>query len=154
LWRQRFGADPDVAGKTINLGGDTYTIAGVVPGDFDVPSPKTAVWIPLKPPSATAPMRGRSLTVIARLRPSVGLAQGQADADAVAQQLAARYPDTHRGMRIHLVPFFDELIRHSRQLVVVTSAAAFLTLLLCCANVSNLLLVRAIVRRSEFATRL
>ena len=57
-------------------------------------------------------------------------------------------------MRIHLVPFFDELIKDSRQLLLVATAAALLVLLICCANVSNLLLMRAIVRRSEFATRL
>lgn len=154
LWRQRFGADPDVAGKPINLGGDIYTVTGVIPDDFDVPSQQTAVWIPLPPSSANAPARARSLMVVGRLRPSVNLTQGQADADVVARQLAAKYPDTHRGMRIHLVPFFDEMIKDSRPLVSVASAAAFLTLLICCAGVSNLLLVRAIGRRSEFATRL
>jgi putative ABC transport system permease protein len=154
LWRQHFGADPDVAGKPINLGGEIYTITGVIPADFDIPTQKTAVWVPLPPPSANGAARARTLYLVGRLRPSVDLAQAQADADLVARHLATAYPDAHRGMRIHLVPFFDELVKDSRQLVSVASVAAFLTLLICCANVSNLLLVRAIVRRSEFATRL
>ncbi len=154
LWRQRFNGDRDVAGKPINLDGAFYTVTGVLPDDFDFPSQKTAVWVPLPPPSANTPGRVRSLMVVGLLRPWVNRAQAQSDADAVARQIAAKYPDTHRGMRIHLTPFFDELIKDARQLIAVTSIAAFLTLLICCANVSNLLLVRAIVRRSEFTTRL
>jgi putative ABC transport system permease protein len=154
LWRQHFGADPDVAGKPINLGGDIYTVTGVIPDDFDVPSQKTAVWVPLPPLSAKTPAGVRPLMVTGRLRPSVNLARAQTDADIMARQLATKYPDTHRGMRIHLVPFFEEMIKDSLPLVSVASTAAFLTLLICCANVSNLLLMRAIAKRSEFGIRL
>ncbi|MGH9348046.1 MAG: ABC transporter permease [Vicinamibacterales bacterium] len=154
LWRQRFGADPDVAGKPINLDGQIYTVTGVLPDDFDVPTQNTAVWVPLPPSSTNPSARARTLYVIGRLRPAVSLAEAQADADLVARHIATEHPDTHRGMRIHLVPFFEELVDDSRQAVVVAGAAAFLTLLICCANVSNLLLVRAIARRTEFATRL
>ncbi len=152
LWRQRFGADPAIAGKGVNLGGEIYTVTGVMPKDFDVPSSGVAVWTPL--PIDVSKSKVRSLMVIGRLRPSFGITQAQSDADGIAKRLAGAYPDTHRGMRIHLVPFFDELVRESRPFVLVASAAALLVLLICCANLSNLLLVRAIVRRSEFATRL
>ncbi len=155
LWRQRFNADPNVAGQPINLGGEIFTVIGVVPGDFDVPTAKTGVWVPTKPVNtATAASRTRTIYVVGRMKAGVSLAQGQADADLIAKQLATEFPDTHRGMRIHLVPYFEELVKESRQVVAIAGAAAFLTLLICCANVSNLLLVRAIVRRSEFATRL
>jgi putative ABC transport system permease protein len=154
LWRQRFGGDPQVTGQAVNLGGEIYTVTGVMPDAFDVPSQHTAFWIPLRPAPAPAATSVRSLVVIARLRPSISLVQADAEAANIARQLAAAYPDAHRGMRIHLVPFFDELIKESRPLLIVASAAALLVLLICCANVSNLLLMRAIVRRSEFGTRL
>lgn len=154
LWEQRFNADPDIAGKTVNLGGEIYTVTGVMPIDFDVPSQKTAVWTPLVTAPGMVGPRGRTTMLVARLRPSTTLAQAQADAEGIARHLASVYPDTHRGMRIHLVPFFDELVKESRPLVLVASAAALLVLLICCANLSNLLLVRAIVKRAEFATRL
>ena len=152
LWRQRFAADPAIAGKSINLGGEMYTVAGVMPNDFDVPSQEVGVWAPL--PVSPTGKPARNLIVIGRLRPSVTLPQARADVDGIARRLAAEYPDANRGMRIHLVPFFDELIKDSRPFVLVASAAALLVLLICCANLSNLLLVRAIERRSEFATRL
>jgi putative ABC transport system permease protein len=154
LWRQRFADDPQVAGKPINLGGEIYTITGVLPDDFEVPSAKTAVWVPLPQSATGAVSKSRALMVVARVRPSVMLAQAQAEADILAQTLAKTYPDTNRGMRIRLLPFFNELIDDSRQLIILGTAAALLTLLICCANVSNLLLVRAIARRGEFATRL
>lgn len=154
VWRQRFNADPDIAGKPMNLGGDIYTVTGVVPDDFDFPTQKTGIWAPLPSTAATTFAGARTLYLVGRLRPSVTLGEGQAEADNVARQLAAEFPDTNRGMRIQLVPFFEELTNQAWTLVTVGSAAAFLTLLICCANVSNLLLVRAIVRRSEFATRL
>ena len=154
IWRQRFGGDPAVAGQTVNLGGEIYTVTGVMPDEFDVPSEQTAFWIPLPVASSPAAAAVRSLVVIARLRPSVSLDQADAEAAGIARQLAAAYPDAHRGMRIHLVPFFDELIKGSRQLLIVASVAALLVLLICSANVSNLLLMRAIVKRSEFGTRL
>lgn len=149
LWRQRFDSSPNVAGTPVNLGDEVYTVVGVLPDGFDFPSNETAVWVPLPP----GPGQGRGLMVVGRLRDSVGIEQAQADTDAVARQLTAEAPDTRPGMRIHLVPFFDELTKESRPMLLVGAAAALLALLICCANISNLLLVRAIVRRSEFATR-
>lgn len=151
LWQQRLGGDPAIVGKGVNLDGEIYTVTGVMPRDFDVPSHDVGFWVPL----VTNPVKKlRNLIVIARLKPGVSLIQGQGDADAIARRLAAESPDANRGMRIHLIPFFDELIKDSRPFVLVGAAAALLVLLICCANLSNLLLVRAIERRSEFATRL
>jgi putative ABC transport system permease protein len=152
LWRQRFGADPAVVGQAVNLSGDVYTVAGVMPNDFDVPSQEVGVWAPL--PVSPTGRPARNLILIGRLRPPVSLLQAEADVDGIARRLAAEDPDARRGMKIHLVPFFDELIKDSRQFVLMASTAALLVLLICCANISNLLLVRAIERRSEFATRL
>src|SRR5262245_6838628 len=70
VWRQRFGGDPKVAGQTVNLGGEIYTVTGVMPDEFDVPSQHTAFWIPLPVASNPAAAAVRSLVVIARLRTS------------------------------------------------------------------------------------
>jgi predicted permease len=153
LWRRRFGADPAIVGKAINLSGEIFSVAGIMPKDFDVPSQDVAVWAPLPSDPAKLSNEG-NLIVIGRLRPAVSLAQAEAEAAGVALQLAADYPDTHQGMTIYLVPFFEELVKDSRPLVLATSAAALLVFLICCANLSGLLLARAIARRSEFATRL
>lgn len=152
LWRQRFGADPAIVGKAINLGGELYSVAGVMPKDFDVPSQDVALWGLLL--TGSAKNGAKDSIVLGRLRPSVSLAQAEADALGVARRLAAEYPDTHRGMRIYLQPFFDELIKDTRPFVLAASAAALLVLLICCTNLSGLLLARAIERRNEFATRL
>ncbi len=152
LWRQRFNSDPAVAGKGVDLGGTIYTITGVMPEDFDVPSAEVALWAPL--PDAANQASVRNLMLIGRLRPSTPMAAAQAESNGIAKRLAAEHHDTDAGMRIHLVPFFDELVKDSRPFVLAASGAAVLVLLICCANLSNLLLVRAIVRRSEFATRL
>jgi putative ABC transport system permease protein len=155
LWRQRFAGDPQIVGQAANLGGEIYTVLGVMPADFDVPSQNVALWTPLAAVAAnSAAARAKTLMIVARMRPSVTLAQAQGDASALARRLALEEPETHRGMRIHLVPFFDEMIKDARQLLIVASAAAMLVLLICCANVSNLLLMRTIVRRPEFTTRL
>src|SRR5262249_52047401 len=155
LWRQRFAGDLTVAGQHVNLGGEIFTVSGVMPPDFDVPSKNVALWTPLPIYSMnTAASTARTLMVIARLRPSVTLAQAENDAAGIAQHLASEHADTHRGMRIHLVPFVDELTRESRPLLTVGSIAAWLVLLICAANVSHLLLMRTVVKRPEFATRL
>lgn len=151
LWRQRFGGNPTVVGSPVNLGDEIYTLSGVMPDDFDVPSRDTAVWVPLMTGQGRNP--GRSLMVVGRLKNTVSLPQAKADAERIARQLAGELPEGHRGMRIHLVRFFDELVRDSLPLVVVATVAVLLVLLICCANISNLLLVRAIARRAEFATR-
>jgi putative ABC transport system permease protein len=151
LWQQRFGSDPSVIGSPVNLGDEAYTISGVMPDDFDVPSRDTAVWVPLM--TGQGRNQGRSLMVVGRLKNGVSLPQANADATRIAGQLAGELPEGHRGMRIHLVRFFDELVRDSAPLVIVATVAVLLVLAICCANISNLLLVRAIVRRAEFATR-
>ena len=153
LWRRRFAADPAIAGKAVNLSGEIYTVAGIMPKDFDVPSQDVSVWSALVTDPAKLG-KDRNLIFIGRLRPAVSLAQAEADAAGVARRLAAEFPDTEKGMRIHLVPFFDELVKDSRPTVLATSAAALLVFLISCANLAGLLLARSIERRSEFATRL
>jgi putative ABC transport system permease protein len=154
LWRQRFSGNLTVVGQHVNLGGEIFTVSGVMPSDFDVPSQNVALWTPLPIYSLnTAAGTARTLMVIARLRPSATLAQAESDAAGTAHRLAGEYADTHRGMRIHLVPFVDELTRESRPLLTVGSIAAWLVLFICAANVSHLLLMRTVVKRPEFATR-
>ncbi len=109
-----------------NLGGDIYTVTGVMPDDFDVPSQEdrgvdpAAALVSNRP----RPEQGRLMVVSGCGRRSSWLMPSVVA--VVARQLATKYPDTHRGMRIHLVPFFNEMIKDSRPLLLVASAAALL----------------------------
>ncbi|HET7470241.1 MAG TPA: ABC transporter permease, partial [Gemmatimonadales bacterium] len=153
LWRSRFGADPGILRRSINLGGMPYTVVGVAPASLEYPG-RVQVFLPLGFGTGRANDRdSHSYDVVARLKPGVTPAAAQQDLSAVARDLASEYPATNTGRGTVLLPFAGEMVGSIRPALLLLLGAVAFVLLIACANVANLLLARASSRTRELAVR-
>jgi predicted permease len=161
LWQRRYGSDPSVVGKTIGMGQGRAEVVGVLPANFELLfpprtgiEPNIDVWFALRLNYDTAARSTGALRVIGRMKPGVTLAQAQSDLDGVAATLREQFP-SKKNVNLHLrvVGMHADLVRDVRPLVLALFGAVLFVLLIVCANVANLLLVRAAARQREYVIR-
>lgn len=147
LWRTRFAAASDVAGKTISLGGRNYQIVGVMPDDFDYPL-AAQVWVPLTlTPAEKADRIWHSLLVVGRLKSGVKSTQAEAEIQTIAAAQERDYPKTNAGWSAAVMPLRQMAESVTNRFIKVLSIASLFLLFLAGANVANIQLAQAVNRR-------
>lgn len=152
LWRNRYGADPKVIGRGLQLSGSTYTVIGVMPPGFHYPD-DVDVWQRLRWDPASHSRHAHFMEAVARLAPGATLAQAQNACDAMALRLAADHAESNRGWGVRLVPILDELLGYYRPALAVLFGAVALLWLIGILNVASLLLTRTLSRQREIGVR-
>jgi len=155
LWRGQYGADPRVLGQAIRLDGQPYTVIGVAPPALTFP-PEVDLYVPFvfQPYMLDPSSRGaHSLYAIGRVKHGVTVAGASAELATIAKRLAAQYPESNTGFDGMAKPLQEQIVGKVNRPLYVMLGAVALVLLIACANVANLLLVRASARESEMAVR-
>jgi len=152
MWQNRFGSDPNISGRTIQLNGRTYTIIGVMPAGFSFPG-RTVLWRPLPIDPADQDRGPHYLNVVGRLKADVTRAQAQADMSTLAARLSQQHPEKTSGHGVKIVGLTDVVLGDIGPALFVLLGAVGFVLLIACANLANLMLARIGGREREIAVR-
>jgi len=158
LWQRMFGAKAEVIDKTVTLDGESYTIIGVMPAGFRLPTATDLSYVDILIPAClTAEQSGqrsdRNLSVIARLKTGVTIQQAQAEMAGVSNRLEQLYKQ-NEGYGARIVALHEQIVGNTRRVFIVLLSAVNFVLLIACANLANLTLARSMDRRKEIALRL
>ena len=153
LWQDHFGGNPGVVGHDINLEGQPYLVAGVMPSNFQFPD-FAKMWTPMAWTDQERAVRGEHHSiVIARLKPGVDLNRAQAEMNTISDRLQQQYPDDDKGWGAVVVPMQQDLVSDVRPALLVLLGAVAFVLLIACVNVANLALAKTFSRQKEIAIR-
>ena len=158
LWQRRFGGDPAVVGQKVTLSGRPYTVVGVMPADFQalptsLVEPRGEFYRPVAEAHDENERGSRHLRAIARLKDGVTVEQAQAEMNVIARRIEQEHPRDNTGYGVRLVSLPEDTVGGLRATLLTLLGAVVFVLLIACANVGNLLLVRAASRQKEIAIR-
>ena len=158
LWQQNFGADPSIVGHTVRINRENYSVIGIMPNNFRLLGYACQLWMPLvlsQADQSAAAHRDRSLYLFARMKPGVSMEQANAEFATLAQGAQVAFPQTEKGWGaiVRTLPDFLVYSFGIRSALAVIMTTVGFVLLIACANVSGLLLARAVSRKKEIAIR-
>jgi predicted permease len=153
FWQEHFGSNADIVGHNINIDGQSFLVAGVMPPSFRYPD-FAQVWTPMAWTDKERAVRGEHhYVVVARLKRGVALKQAEAEMNTISSRLEQLYPEDNKGWGAVVVSLHDDLVSDVRPALLVLLGAVAFVLLIACVNVANLALAKTLSRRKEIAIR-